>query len=112
MTIVLKVYIYLWLFSIELEQKLSTLSAKKASLENALEKMLNFLKTKEMVEMLKEEKLFNMSYIKTNFQFEEKHLDMLFSYSKLLYESGFYSGIYAYIPFIFTFRCFKLFIYF
>ena len=52
-----------------------------------------------MVEMLKEEKLFNMSYIKANFQFEEKDLELLFSYAKLLYEQGLYPGKIIFISF-------------
>lgn len=81
---------------------------KKTALEKSLEKVLSFLKSKEMVEMLKEEKLFNMSYIKANFQFEEKDLELLFSYAKLLYDQGLYLGIN--VVTLNLFRCSKLFV--
>eukprot|EP00826_Nyctotherus_ovalis_P048888 TRINITY_DN5813_c0_g2_i1.p1 TRINITY_DN5813_c0_g2~~TRINITY_DN5813_c0_g2_i1.p1 ORF type:complete len:121 (+),score=15.52 TRINITY_DN5813_c0_g2_i1:387-749(+) len=45
-----------------------------------------------MVSMLKEEKLFNMSYIKANFSFEDTQLSDLFEYAKLLYDCGDYKG--------------------
>jgi len=45
-----------------------------------------------MVNMLKEEKLFNMAYIKSNFNFEEPQLELLFDYAKFLYDCGLYSG--------------------
>ena len=54
--------------------------------------MLAFLKSQPMVEMLKEEKLFNMSYIKSNFAIDETQLDLLHDYAKFLYDSGAYSG--------------------
>jgi translation initiation factor 3 subunit E len=80
-------------FCLDYEDKAKVIEEKKSSLEKSLEKMLNFIKSKEVIGMLKEEKLFNMSYIKTNFQFEEAQLEMLFDYAKLLYETGQYTGI-------------------
>ena len=84
---------------VAIEDGLKQVVEKKATLEKSLEKVLSFLKSKEMVEMLKEEKLFNMSYIKANFQFEEKDLELLFSYAKLLYEQGLYLGKIVFISF-------------
>ncbi len=55
--------------------------------------MLSFLKSQQMIDMLKEEKLFNMSYIKCNFSIEEKQLGLLFDYAKFLYDCGSYAGI-------------------
>ena len=80
-------------FPPQYEEHLKKVNEKKAFLEKGLEKALAFLKSEEMVNMLKEEKLFNMSYIKSNFAFDNKQLDMLFEYGKFLYDCGQYSGI-------------------
>ena len=74
------------------DEHLKKVTEKKNTLEKELEKMLTFLRSQEMVAMLKEEKLFNMSYIKSNFSFDEKQLELLFDYAKFLYEYGSYSG--------------------
>jgi len=65
------------------------------NLEKLLERALNFLRSEQVISMLKEEKLFNMSYIKTNFFFDETQLNQLFQYAKLLYDQGDYNSTYA-----------------
>ncbi len=75
------------------DEHLKKVNDKKAALEKGLEKALAFLRSEEVVNMLKEEKLFNMSYIKSNFSFDDKQLDMLLEYAKLLYDCGQYSGM-------------------
>lgn len=74
------------------DEQQKAIEDQKAKFERELEKTLNFLKSKEMVEMLKEEKLFNMSYIRSNFSLDEKQLELLYDYAKFLYEYGSYEG--------------------
>ncbi len=80
--------------TVEIEEQGKRCAEKKAELEKSLEKMLGFLRSQPMVEMLKEEKLFNMSYIKSNFDIDEAQLELLFDYAKLLYDTGAYAGTY------------------
>jgi len=79
--------------SVAYDEHLKQVNEKKAELEKALEKTLSFLRSQEMINMLKEEKLFNMSYIKSNFSVDDKQLELLFEYAKFLYECGQYPGI-------------------
>ena len=84
-------------FPIAYDEHLKKLNEKKSVLEKELEKMLTFLRSQEMAAMLKEEKLFNMAYVKSHFSLEEKQLEVLFEYAKFLYECGSYSGTYHHV---------------
>jgi len=77
------------------DEHLIKMNEKKKELETILEKPLAFLRSEAMVNMLKEEKLFNMTYIKQNFDFDEKSLELIYQYAKLLYDSGLIAGIFT-----------------
>ncbi len=71
------------------EEHLKKVGAHKADLEKALEPLL---KSAELVDMIKDEKLFNAAKAKSAFPADDQHLGTLFDYAKFLYDCGMYTG--------------------
>jgi hypothetical protein len=82
-----------FLLTVEYDKQLKETKENRASMEERLRDVLDALRNEEAIKMLNGEKAVALKKITEGIEMDDKILDVLLNYAKLLYDSGEYEGI-------------------